>query len=378
VNESFLKEIGRSYIVSSFLPSAVFVTIGLLLFRGFLPAKWVTQFAANSIYHASGWILGLLLILWVAFFLFSSNDFTVKLFEGYFIPKAISNWIVENILAERHLKGAKNYFDYAERKTRIEDIKNSGKRVKKEEERQLSFLWTDAFRELQDLEVRSPIEVENLLPTRLGNVLRSSEIYAAERYWIEELNIWPRLFSILPQAFLKNLEEKNNQFMFLLNSAFLAFVNAAICFLFCAGGLPCRFLPNLAPCFWVRQHSGFFSIGYDYISPLGFLFIGITLVAFGYMLYWVAVNSAEDFGMLIRAGFDLYRNDLLKQLNWKLPKNIDDERDTWIQISRFFIAESRMQIGPIKLPNYQYDNNKPAGRRKKAVQKEKDEASNKV
>jgi hypothetical protein len=145
--------------------------------------------------------------------------------------------------------------------------------------------------------------------------------------------------------------------MFLLNSSLLTFLNAGLCLLFSVLGTPCHIWPHCYLCQIAAQHSGFFYVGYDYINPLGFLIIGSALAGFGYTLYRIAVNAAEDCGLIVRAGYDLYRTDLLKQLNWKLPKNLKGERDTWMQISRFFIAERRMQLGPIKMPDYHYYNN---------------------
>ncbi len=88
VSDSFLKEIGRSYIVSAFLPAAFFVSIGYFLFQGFLPLGLVKQIIASGDMSKYQWVVIFILVVWVAFYLYSANDVTVRLFEGYFIPEA--------------------------------------------------------------------------------------------------------------------------------------------------------------------------------------------------------------------------------------------------------------------------------------------------
>jgi hypothetical protein len=83
VNEdSFIKELGRSYIVSSFLPSAFFVSLLLILFRGFIPAELVSDLSEGGFLLFGRWVVVSIFTIWIAFFLFSSVDWIVKLFEG--------------------------------------------------------------------------------------------------------------------------------------------------------------------------------------------------------------------------------------------------------------------------------------------------------
>ena len=96
---SFIKEIGRSYIVSSFLPAALFVSLGVFIFHGFAPDFVVDGIQKtnyflgfdkpNSLSLGSMFIL-FILTAWVAFYLYSSINWTVQLYEGYKFPHMIS------------------------------------------------------------------------------------------------------------------------------------------------------------------------------------------------------------------------------------------------------------------------------------------------
>ncbi len=171
-----------------------------------------------------------------------------------------------------------------------------------------------AHEELADFGLRSPLDKEHLMPTRLGNVLRASEMYAYERYAIEEITIWPRLVPVLPAELIGHIDEKNNHFMFLINSALLVYCNGLFSLLFGIVGLPLTLFPNLIKPLTLKV-QGFFYIGYDFINPIGYLVISALLFGFGYVLYSIAVNVAKEFGMNVCASFDLYRVNLLRQLN---------------------------------------------------------------
>ena len=119
--------------------------------------------------------------------------------------------------------------------------------------------------------------------------------------------------------------------MFLLNSAFLAY--------FLSFG--CAIFGFIVPHFKVSKN--FFYIGYGLISAESFIGLSVVFMIFGYILYRVAVNSAEDFTMYIRASFDLYRINLLRQLHWDPPKTLDEEKSLWLEISKLLITGNRIE-----------------------------------
>lgn len=339
--DSFIKELGRSYIVSSFLPSAFFISLLLLLFHGFIPQELFPGLQTGSFLAISQWVLVSIFTVWIAFFLFSSVDWIVKLFEGYYLPLPLKKALSDSY-AEQLSKRAGSYF-------KIRNIKQKApeQRTKKEKD-EYHQNWGMAYGELQELEIETPFDNGDFMPTRLGNVLKASEVYANERYFIEAITVWPRLFSLLPSGFVKDMEEKNNHFMFLLNSTLLIYVCGVLCLLVsligfyydhCTGWLFCN----------VLQRQQVLHSGFSLVTPKAYLILAVVLLFFGYRLYLIAVNAAQDFGLFYRAGFDLYRTELLKHLNHKLPKNLTDEREAWLAISTFFIAGERLEWDPEKL-----------------------------
>lgn len=328
MSDGFLKEIGRSYIVSSFLPAAFFVSIGYFLLQGFIPLGIVKQVLASGEIAKYQWLVIFILVLWVAFYLYSANDVTVRIFEGYFIPE---RWYrKEETLVEQTKWEKKNlplYTDWLQDKSR----RDSSNIENEEGARQVFLSLIKVLVEIANVNLRKPLSIGFQMPTRLGNVLRSSEAYALERYFIVDTAIWPRLLPVLPPEIKKHLEEKNNLFMFLLNSAFLAY-SLSLCTAFFGLVIPHVGFPR-----------DFFYIGYDFISAGSFIGLSFVWAIFGYLLYRVAVNAAEDFTMYIRASFDLYRVNLLRQLHWDPPATLEEEKYLWLEVSKLLIAGNRVE-----------------------------------
>lgn len=356
-DSSFLKEIGRSYIVSAFLPAAIFVLLAYFLFRGFIPTALINQ---AGLFYDYQWVALFIFTAWLAFYLFSANDYTVRIFEGYLFP----DWL-KALMSERQRQRVTLLLEQIRRLHQAREALLAQKERDGyiDPDQQKEYI-DNLFRlrtELANCSLQSPLSVDNIMPTRLGNILRASEMYAYERYRIEEITIWPRLFNVLPSEYINTLEEKHNQFMFLINSAFLAFATSLIGLFFSLLGLPLLvslpLIEQIAP-----QVAGFFSIGFDFISPLGYFLISATLFGFGFILYEIAVNSARDLSVFICASFDLYRGKLLTQLNWIPPKTINDERLLWDDLSRFLASGTR--LGHVEFPSFQ-TNEPPITPRKK-------------
>jgi len=182
----------------------------------------------------------------------------------------------------------------------------------------------------------TPSEGYLVMPTRLGNILSANAEYALDRYRIEQKQIWPRLRELLPEKFLKSMEEKNNHLVFILNSALLIDIVGVVCFISAIVG----FLYQLIHKMPLRQ-TGFISI-----SSLTYLFISFVVFILGYSLYRVAINTALEFISFYRTGIDLYRLELLKKLNYPPPQNLRQEQNYWLEISNFFIAGEKLTWNP--------------------------------
>jgi hypothetical protein len=323
---SLLKEIGRSYIVSSFIPVSLFVFLTVFLFRDFAP-QWVIKRFRGDFLLFNGTIAFLaFFVLWLAFALYSSQDPITRLFEGYYFPQpfkliftkiqAIRRWF-----KMRRINKAQEAFI---EQTQV--ASNSSNSVEKD-------LYSEAISDFQPLELEVPIETD-LLPTRLGNVLRASEVYPFYRYGIDGITIWPRLYNFLPHDIKDDLEKINNQLAFLLNSTLLVIILVLACFSVAS-------IQNLC-----IQHSGSWAIcdqniwlkGFRQFSYLFYYYSALGGVIISYVLYCLAVSVAVTYGLYVRTAYDLYRHRLLEHLNKTLTEKLDDEKETWEKIGDYYIA----------------------------------------
>jgi len=87
---NIVKEIGRSFIVSSFVPAALFVLVIGLLFVGFVPTDVLSQIEK---FESLMVILGTsfaIFTVWLSLLLYSSVDWVVNIFAGYYLPEFVS------------------------------------------------------------------------------------------------------------------------------------------------------------------------------------------------------------------------------------------------------------------------------------------------
>lgn len=174
-------------------------------------------------------------------------------------------------------------------------------------------LQTNAFSRLRleddrDFERRYrlyPRRKEDLLPTRLGNVLKGAEAYPAddERYAMDAVFFWPRLYAVLPDPMRQTLGSARSSLDLLLTTSLLGLLYAVI-----AG------VTLLGTRSWDWRLWGA-EVG-------GGLIVGL-------LAYRSALSSATVYTELVRSAFDLYRRDLLKQFGFPPPPTLEAERTLW-------------------------------------------------
>lgn len=157
-------------------------------------------------------------------------------------------------------------------------------------------------------------DARQVMPTRLGNILKNSELYPYYHYHIDAVLIWPRLYNLLPETFLQTIAQAKSSLDFDLVISALSGV------------------------------FGLFSGGYLLIVKApGWLFLlcfwGGLLVA--YLAYESALSSALLYAQQIKAAYDLYRNELLKQMRLPLPQTYLEELEQWEAICRFLYINDR-------------------------------------
>ena len=139
---------------------------------------------------------------------------------------------------------------------------------------------------------------ENMMPTRLGNRLRAAESHSLERYGLDAIVCWPRLWLLLPEEIKKELQAARAE----LNAAARAWL---WCLLFMIWGG------------WIW-----------WLALVGF-------VAAFFTYYGWIMTAASNYGELIKATFDLYRHLLYHALRWHLPADPIVERRVGQDLTRY-------------------------------------------
>jgi hypothetical protein len=146
--------------------------------------------------------------------------------------------------------------------------------------------------------------VGQVMPTRLGNMLKSSELYPELRYKMDAVLIWPRLYSVLPDRLERNIGSAKAELDMMLVISVLGVAFAVFSGLISMILLPIYFTPL---CIWS-----------------------------GFLLSWVgykgALTSAIPYTQLIRVAFDLHRTTLLKTIGLADPTSYQQERTRWLAI----------------------------------------------
>jgi hypothetical protein len=145
------------------------------------------------------------------------------------------------------------------------------------------------FVRLDELLHQYPTDDRDLMPTRLGNVLRAAERRPLVRYGLDAVVCWPRLWLIIPDAARTTVQSARSA----LDADLRAWIYAIA---LCAFALYQRnWLPALAA------------------------------LSLGYFLYVRATASAITYGSLIVSVYDMYRTLLYDGLRLPLPTSVSDE-----------------------------------------------------
>lgn len=190
----------------------------------------------------------------------------LRLLEGYW--RAPLSWLAEPLRLRQW--------------RRIEKGRNRWNELMQRREK--GILTYAEARELARLEVEghyAPAAGEDCLPTALGNILRAAEAAPRERYGLDAVICWPRLWMLLPQEVRQVLGESRRAL-------------------------------DLRVELWAW---GLLFLGWAFLWPWA------ALIALGWMwlAYALAMDTARVYADLLESAFDLYRWKLYEAANWEKP-----------------------------------------------------------
>jgi hypothetical protein len=251
------------------------------------------------------------------------NWVVVRIFEGYYFPSPIKAFLIG-----RKQQRKLNLAQSAEK--RRQTLK--GKTESTEEYQQHWRLYIELKNEHHE---QYPPDFQNVLPTRLGNVYRAFEDYAFERYGMEGLFFWERLSKVVPEDYAAKIEELNNSVAFLLNSSLASFIVASEIIVKDMITIDPHLLNSVAN---TRPFS--FRIVLSFLSfqpPSTRIALSLLVLGLGYFFYHAAVSTARTLGRHVRTSYDLFRLDLLEELNVDPPAVLggQQEKDLWRSVHEF-------------------------------------------
>ena len=153
--------------------------------------------------------------------------------------------------------------------------------------------------------------------TRLGNIIESYNHYAHKRYRLEAEVLWPRLRSVVPEEYFALVQEPKVLLDF---AATMASISLAFAFGIAIAG----------PWLW--------------LSPLLSIVLVLWAIGSTIFFYGLSVSAAAQYGDMIRSCFDLYRLDLMQQLQLVRPKKLDAERAQWEKVSQLIVYGTELDL----------------------------------
>lgn len=157
-----------------------------------------------------------------------------------------------------------------------------------------------------------PQDSNLILPTRLGNVIRSFEDYSYRQYGMESITLWPRLIAKIDKEYAAAVDAAKAGLDFSINMSFLSIILALGLL---AAGLvyPVPLVSGFSFWLWLVEIVGFLALGHG--------------------AYLISLGQAGSWGELVKGTFDLYRWDLLTQLGYQhRPTTMVEERTMWNDI----------------------------------------------
>jgi hypothetical protein len=145
---------------------------------------------------------------------------------------------------------------------------------------------------------RRPRSAIHYMPTRIGNILRAAETWPLDKYGLDTVTVWPRLWLTLPDNTRKELEKSRTA----LDAAVSSSVWSVLFLAFSA---------------W---------------TPLA---IPAALIVTTIILVHVLPSRAEVYADILEASFDLHRMALYQQLRWPLPTNPQEERGLGLLLTAY-------------------------------------------
>lgn len=322
--QAALNWMGSRFLVAGFIPSLGFVTLAIFAFDPILPGAVSRRLIGDQLLLTESSLIVLLLSVILGFTLTVLSNFSVKVFEGYIL--------INRLPALRHAQLGHE----ARLRRRIIFLQRELQSYQ-EAERMSDDRAQRLLRSLSSLiiqhEITFPRYRKDIMPTRLGNILKAAEMYSLDRFKIDSVTFWPDLVHVIEPGYSLRIAETRNQLAFVINTCLLAIAFGLLSWAAAGYQWVLRILLEnniLDPLYFI--HVDLPAYVYEQ-RVIIYAVVGLAALLIAGAFYRASLVSVAEFGNMIRSAYNLFRLDLLKALRYPLPRDSDSERDLWTAIS---------------------------------------------
>jgi hypothetical protein len=281
-------QIDSKFLIAFWLPALVSVFAGVGV-SALLAGPALVDFWANNLDSVEQILLGAVLLgltTVLALFLKAAGRPIILLFSGGILPPPVAEW------AARRQRTVK---EQAEHRVLAGDAQDPHFVIQHKRR-----VFEQGF----------PQHAAHVKPTRFGNMMACWEDHATFVHGMDHWLWWPRLLPLLPEAMSERAASEVASTVGLLNLSLVWAVTAL-------GGAA---LLGVAGGFWTTAHT--------------VLLVGLLL---SYLCYRAAVYQGTEAGRHVHAAFDLYRHEILKQMDLDVPDDREAETALWLALSHHLL-----------------------------------------
>lgn len=322
VSTGAAQTIGRYFSVISVVPSSLYVAFVYLLVASDdsrHPPDWSNGFKSLAHLDFAGIALLAFLSIGLGVVMHPIQFAVVQFFEGYWGTASL----VQNIRSQRIL----HYQFLCKRLARekdsaqdeLEDLPED--RVNDPATRVIPL---SRYKEASRLRDNFPRAIDEVMPTRLGNVLRRAESQAGSQYGMDALQAVPHILMIAPTSHVDYVNDQRSQLDLAVRMTLMSVLASATALIF----------------LWPHRL---------------WALIAVVPYTIAYLAYRGSVVAAGHYGSALDALINLDRFALYEQLHVKLPATTATERAANKKLARLFRYNPAEVIGythppPIKGP----------------------------
>ena len=189
-------------------------------------------------------------------------------------------------------------------------------------------LYYDAYVErLRKFALCYPINIELVLPTEFGNVIRAFETYPAQVYGVDGVAAWLRLAAVMPKDYLAAIENAKANVDF--------FISLMVVLKICIVASVVNFVVSICEVMSVGPVADADQLIYH--VDWRFLASAAALGLVDWLVYRGAISRARVWGEFVKSAFDVFLPDLASKLGYRLPKSWVRKKEFWRAITTMYL-----------------------------------------